>query len=110
MNKEIDSYISAAPAEQKAVMKELRKLIHQAIPGAEEHFKWGRPVFSLDKDFVYLKSAKSYVTLGFFHFEKLQDPNGLLEGTGKDMRHIKIKKAADIDSKLLVKWFKALVK
>lgn len=71
-----------------------------------EEFKWSRPVFTANKSFAYLKTAKNHVTLGFYKFEKLNDPQNLLEGTGKDMRHIKLKSEDDIDAKLLGEWLK----
>jgi hypothetical protein len=110
MNKQVTDYILSASEEQQEVMMQLRQLIHKYIPAAEENIKWGRPVFSTAKDLIYFKSAKAYATLGFFSIQKLEDKNNVLEGTGKDMRHIKIKHAADIDKVLLTKWFKALAK
>ena len=107
MNKEVTMYIKAAPEDHQHIMEELRSLINKAVPGVKENFKWGRPVFSTVKDFAYLKAAKAYVTLGFFDFSKLEDRDEVLEGTGKDMRHIKIKKLSDIDKPLLTKWFKS---
>jgi len=104
LNEQVSAYITEAPAEQKAIMETLRQLIHDTVPQVVENFKWSRPVFSTNKDFAYLKTAKGYVTLGFFQFGKLNDPKNLLEGTGKDMRHIKIKKGADIDKELLKEW------
>ncbi len=105
MHQEITNFINAAPADQKLIMEKLRQLVHDAVPDVEEQFKWSRPIFRKKKDFAYLKTAKSYVTLGFFNTDKLKDPNGLLEGTGKNMRHIKIKKVADLDSVTLRNWF-----
>lgn len=104
MNKDVTAYINNAPEDQKKIMETLRKLVHDAVPGVQEVFKWSRPVFTAGKDFAYLKTAKTYVTLGFFQFDKLADPNGLLEGTGKDMRHIKIKNEGAIDKALLQQW------
>jgi hypothetical protein len=108
MNQQVTDYINQAPDEHRIIMQEIRQLISQCLTNAQESIKWGRPVFSAQKDFAYLKAAKAYVTLGFFSVEKLDDPNKLLEGTGKDMRHIKIKRAADLDKALLTKWFTAL--
>ncbi len=36
------------------------------------------------------------VNLYFHQGTRLPDPEGLLEGTGKGMRHVKIRKASDI--------------
>lgn len=110
MNDQVTEYINNAPAGQKEIMEQIRKIIHDTLPGLTESYKWSRPIFSAGKDVAYLKATKAYVTLGFFHFDKLEDPNNLLEGTGKDMRHIKLKKAEDIDKALLKKWFTALAK
>lgn len=101
----VTDYINTSE-KHKETLGALRELVHDTVPDATEEFKWSRPVFRSDKDFAYLKTAKNYVTLGFFQFSKLHDPNGLLEGTGKDMRHIKIKSVQDIDRELLTEWFK----
>ncbi len=106
MNDSITEYIHTAASPHKDIMLRIRELIHQSVPDVKEDFKWGRPIFSAAKDFAYLKTAKAYVTLGFFKFDKLSDPDNLLEGTGKDMRHIKIKSVADINEQLLADWFK----
>ena len=108
MNEQVTAYINEATAEQKLIMEMLRQLIHDTVPQVVENFKWSRPIFSTNKDFAYLKTAKNYVTLGFFQFKKLKDPQNLLEGTGKDMRHIKIKKTSDIDKNVLTEWFASL--
>lgn len=110
MNTQVTEHTNNAPKEQKEIMETIRQLIHESVPGVTEEFKWSRPVFKSDKDFAYLKTAKAYVTLGFFNFQKLNDPKNLLEGTGKDMRHIKLKSINDVDKKLLIEWFKASVK
>ncbi len=106
MNPQVTDYIGQAPAEQRQIMEAIRKLLHETVAGVTEEYKWSRPVFRASKDFAYLKVAKAYVTLGFFDFEKLNDPQNKLEGTGKDMRHIKLKKLTDLDSEVLSDWFK----
>lgn len=106
MNPQVTHYIEMAPTDQKDIMAFIRALIYESVEGVQEEFKWGRPVFRLSKDFAYLKTAKNYVTLGFFDFEKIDDPKGLLEGTGKDMRHIKLKKLAEVDHAMLAEWFR----
>ena len=111
MNNQVTAYIENAPAEQKVIMETVRTLIHQAVPDVSEEFKWSRPIFKTTKDFAYLQANKNHVNLGFYKgFEKLNDPNNLLEGTGKTMRLIKLKNASDIDSGLLKEWFEIVTK
>ncbi|MBD1397531.1 DUF1801 domain-containing protein [Pontibacter sp. JH31] len=106
MHPQITEYIICSE-KHKETLAALRELVHDSVPGLTEDFKWGRPVFRTQNNFAYLKSAKAYVTVGFFNFGKLHDPQNLLEGTGKEMRHIKIKNVSDIDSNLLKEWFKS---
>lgn len=106
MNPEVTDYINKAPKDQQEIMNAIRLLVHQSVKNVTEEFKWSRPIFKLKKDFAYLQSNKNHVNLGFYiGFQKLNDPKGLLEGTGKTMRHIKLRTVKDIDSKLLKEWF-----
>lgn len=94
---EVDTYITDAPIELQATLSVLRDLIFTAVPQTKESFKWKQPVYSTAKDYLYLKANKAHVNLGFFNFEKIENPAYPLEGTGKRMRHIKIKNLADFD-------------
>jgi hypothetical protein len=110
MNELVTKYISEAPEEQMKIMEEIRAIIHKEVPLVTENFKWSRPVFSTDTDFAYFKTAKSYLTFGIFKFEKIKDHNNLLEGTGKDMRHIKIKKIEDVQASIIKNWLIQITK
>lgn len=44
-----------------------------------------------DAPFAYVNVFKDHTNLGFFHGAQLDDPGRLLEGTGKNMRHVKLK-------------------
>lgn len=90
------------------ILAKLRSLIHDSVDGVVESFKWSRPVFNKGKDFAYLKATKKSVTLGFFNFHKIDDMQGILEGTGKDMRHIKFSNIADINEDMLRVWLQAV--
>ncbi|MFT2007514.1 DUF1801 domain-containing protein [Pontibacter sp. 13R65] len=108
MNPQVTEYINSASAEQKEMMEVLRQLIQESVAGVTEEFKWSRPVFRTSKDFTYFKTTKAYLTLGFFDFTKLNDKHNKLQGTGKDMRHIKLKKMSDIDREELQEWFRTV--
>lgn len=107
LNGKVTDYITNAPAEQTKVLETLRQLIHKTIPETTEDLKWGIPVFSRSKIFTYLRSTKHHVALGFYNIDRIDDPKGLLAGTGKNMRHLKIKEVEDIDSELIARWLKA---
>jgi hypothetical protein len=104
--KEVDDYIKKAPTQQSETLKKLRNLILETVPETDEFFKWGQPVYATEKNYAYLKSYKNNVNLGFFNFDKVTDNSNLLEGTGKNMRHIKICNIDDFDINTLKKMIK----
>ena len=108
MNPLVSEYIEKAPSSQKAIMELLRKLIHETVAGVAEEYKWSRPVFRTSVDFAYFKTAKGHVTLGFFKADVLREEGQLLEGSGKDMKHVKLKRVEEVDRQLFAEWFRAV--
>ena len=53
--------------------------------------------------FGYVNVFTTHVNVGFFQGTELRDPQGLLTGTGKFMRHVKLRPDADIDADALTK-------
>ena len=51
-----------------------------------------------DAAFAYVDAFTAHVNVGFFRGAELDDPAGLLEGTGKFMRHVKLRPGKPIDS------------
>jgi hypothetical protein len=70
---------------------DVRELIHDDAPTACVG----------DAAFAYVDAFTAHVNVGFFNGVALEDPAGLLEGTGKFMRHVKLKPGRDIDSQAL---------
>jgi hypothetical protein len=108
LNQEVTNYISNTSEEQVEILEILRNLIHESVPNTSEAIKWGFPVFNNKKDFCYLRFSKKHITFGFYNFQKIEDPDDLLEGSGNTLKHIKIKKKEGINSELLAKWLKAI--
>ena len=54
-----------------------------------------------DAAFGYVDAFTSHVNVGFFRGAELNDPSGLLEGTGKYMRHVKLRPDRAIDDTAL---------
>ncbi len=54
-----------------------------------------------DAAFAYVNVFRAHVNVGFFHGAMLNDPAGLLEGTGKRMRHVKLRPGSRVDSSAL---------
>jgi hypothetical protein len=56
-----------------------------------------------DAAFAYVNAFKAHVNVGFFRGAEIADPEGLLEGTGKFMRHVKLSPARDLNATALSK-------
>jgi hypothetical protein len=72
---------------------DVRELLHDGHPTACVD----------DAAFGYVNAFKAHVNVGFFRGAEIVDPEGLLEGTGKFMRHVKLKPECDVDSTALTK-------
>ncbi|WP_196888633.1 DUF1801 domain-containing protein [Aureivirga sp. CE67] len=108
-NKEVQEYLDKAPNNFKEILLSLRELISKEVENAEENYKWSRPVYTKEKDVCYLTYTKKHVTFGFFEFEKIKTNISLIEGTGKSMRHIKLKNLSDIEDFQIKKILKELI-
>ena len=51
--------------------------------------------------FAYVAVFRAHANVGFFHGAELSDPNGLLQGTGKRMRHVKMRPDVALDADAL---------
>jgi hypothetical protein len=54
------------------------------------------PSAKMKDQVCYIGVNTAYLNLGFHRGTELDDPHGLLEGTGNKMRHVKIRSAADL--------------
>src|SRR5262245_11229098 len=95
-----DAYLKDQSAKNQAIIRALRKLVRRVEPGLSETVKWGNGCWVGSKGPVaYVYSDDGLVQFGFFHGAALDDPDGLLEGKGKYVRHVKVKSPARIDEK-----------
>jgi hypothetical protein len=94
---DIERYILAQRPQYRPVLRRLRKLIKDTLPGVDEELKWGQPCYRTGREKVTcLYVIGDHVNLGFFRGAELDGPKGLLEGIGKGMRHVKIRVPSDI--------------
>jgi hypothetical protein len=70
---------------------DVRELLHDGCPTACVG----------DAAFGYVNAFRAHVNVGFFHGAALDDPAGLLEGTGKRMRHVKLRWAQPVNAAAL---------
>jgi hypothetical protein len=51
--------------------------------------------------FAYVAAFAAHASVGFFHGAELADPAGLLQGTGKRMRHVRLPWGESVDEAAL---------
>ncbi len=71
----------------RACGTDVRELVHDGCPVA----------CVADAPFGYVNAFTAHASVGFFHGATLADPAGLLEGTGKRMRHVKLRPGKELD-------------
>ena len=96
--KTADEIIRKLDPKKKEITGSIRELIRKTLPNATEAVKWGNITYLLNgKNLAWLLFYKEHVDFGFFMGSKLK--SALLEGTGKNLRHIKIRTKEDINKK-----------
>jgi hypothetical protein len=97
-NEQVTGHIEALPSPQREICARLRAMLADGFPQLTEDFKWSRPIYaSGGTGICYLQSNKADVNFGFNEGARLNDPQSRLHGSGKAMRHVKIKRLDDID-------------
>ena len=94
--KDVKGYIAFLDEDKRHLVVELRKIVVEAVPDVEETIKWGTLVFQKDQIIGAIMAHKEHVNLQLWRGSELKDPNGMLEGETKGMRHVTILSKTDI--------------
>jgi hypothetical protein len=98
----IDAWLDEHGGELGAMAREWFEVMRGCGDEVREILHDGCPVACLgDAPFGYVNVFTSHVNVGFFHGAALPDPDRLLQGTGKFMRHVKLRAGTVIDSSAL---------
>jgi len=85
-----------SPVHQKTINL-LRAIVKGAFPELEERMRSLQVGYLVSqRDVCGIHPSSDHVNLSSWQGSALNDPKGLLEGTGKQMRHIKIFKVEDV--------------
>jgi hypothetical protein len=88
----IDTWLAEEPNELRSIARPWFERMRQCGDDVRELMHDGCPVACIeDAPFGYVNSFKTHVNVGFFHGAELGDTAGLLEGSGKRMRHMKLR-------------------
>jgi hypothetical protein len=88
----IDAWMKEHEGELGAIAHEWFEVMRKCGDEVREILHDGCPVACLgDAPFGYVNAFTSHVNVGFFQGAALPDPARLLQGTGKFMRHVKLR-------------------
>lgn len=88
----VDSWLAEDPIELTSIAKTWFAEMRQCGDDVVELVHDGCPVACVeDAPFAYVDAFTSHVNVGFFYGAWLDDPARLLEGSGKRMRHVRVK-------------------
>jgi hypothetical protein len=105
---ETDRWFDDRPPDLAAITREWFLRMRQCGDDVVEMIHDGCPVACVeDAAFAYVNAFKAHVNVGFFHGVDLPDPARLLEGSGKRMRHVKLRPGTEIDAEALDALIKA---
>ena len=98
----IDAWMREHAGELGAIARQWFEAMRKCGDEVRELLHDGCPVACLgDAPFGYVNVFTSHVNVGFFQGASLPDPAGLLQGTGRFMRHVKLGPGTAINSAAL---------
>jgi len=90
---ELRPFVETWFARMRACGADVRELMHDGCPTA----------CAGDAAFAYVGAFRDHVNVGFFFGALLEDPQRLLEGTGKRGRHVKLRPGREVDGEALAR-------
>lgn len=110
MSDGFDEIVNAADPKIKELAKCTKALIKKVMPKVVEVawptqriIGYGVGPKKMSEQFCYIALATHHINLGFYYGADLPDPKGLLEGTGRALRHIKIRSKEQLEDPALYK-------
>ena len=105
---DVDRLLAEHPPEQQAIERALRATIRRAFPGAVEQVDFANKLIAFGRSMKIrgllfaIIAHKAHVNLQLADGAVLPDPGGLVEGTGKRIRHVKVRSVADASSPAVI--------
>lgn len=104
MNPEFEALLKDATPSVEELARKARELIlgvmpqaHQTVWLKQDIISFGIGPKKMSEHFCYVAVFKERINLGFYYGADLKDPAGLLEGTGKALRHIKVATVKELE-------------
>jgi hypothetical protein len=98
----VDEFVeSKVLPEFRPVVAAIRSLMKEAAPGAKEVISYGTPMYIQNQTLAWITPNKKGITFGFMHGARFEDKYGLLRGTAKHAKHVKMKNLDQVNKSAL---------
>jgi hypothetical protein len=98
----IESWMREHSGELGAIAQRWFEVMRDCGDDVRELLHDGHPTACVgDAAFAYVNAFTAHVNVGFFRGAEIADPDGLLEGTGRFMRHVKLRPGQQVDATAL---------
>ena len=91
----------------RALVRRLHPDVVEVVWPNQGTVGWGVGPRKMSEHYAYLAVHPKHVNLGFYRGAALADPAGVLSGTGKEMRHVRLTSPDDVDRPELVELLRA---
>jgi hypothetical protein len=100
----IEAWMTEHAGELGAIARRWFEVMRDCGDDVRELLHDGHPTACIgDAAFAYVNAFTAHVNVGFFRGAEIADPDRLLEGTGRFMRHVKLRPERDVDATALIK-------
>lgn len=93
-----DELMDIAEPDMRPIAERLREIVVEVDPDTVEVVRLGDRAATygvgpkkMSEGYAYILPHKNWVNLGFYMGATLPDPAGIMEGTGKKLRHVKVR-------------------
>lgn len=101
-DRQIDRWLDTRPADLGVLARDWFTRMRHCGDDVRELMHDGCPTACVaDAGFAYVNVFSRHANVGFFRGAYLPDPAGLLQGTGRHMRHVKLRPDARVDEQAL---------
>jgi hypothetical protein len=115
-DRQLLGFLSAGDGSVAAFVLALREMLLEEAPAAIETVYGNHPSAvwfgfgpKMKDMFCYIAAARSHANLGFCRGALLPDPNHVLEGEGRLMRHIKFRSERDLERPFVRRYIHAAI-
>ena len=92
---EVEPKLAAIARRLRAIIRAVDRNTVETVRLGDHAATYGVGPKKMTDGYAYIMPKRGYINLGFYQGAMLADPAGILEGTGKGLRHVKIRSLAD---------------